>query len=117
MIKKRPCRICGKWFQPHSRAGNRQKVCSDPRCQRERHRRSCARWHSRNPDYDREQRLRDLVTITPAKEPGRKKLFAPMDEIRWDAVRDAVGLETAVIIEETGKVLHRWARDAVFAEP
>jgi hypothetical protein len=34
----------------------------------------------------------------------------------WDAARDAVGLEVAVIVEETGKVLVGWARDAVHAK-
>jgi hypothetical protein len=34
----------------------------------------------------------------------------------WDAARDAVGVEVAVIVEETGKVLAGWARDAVHAK-
>jgi hypothetical protein len=40
----------------------------------------------------------------------------PLAEVLWDAARDAVGVETAVIVEETGKVLVGWARDAVHAK-
>jgi hypothetical protein len=40
----------------------------------------------------------------------------PMAELVWDAARDAVGMEVAVIVEETGKVLVDWARDAVHAQ-
>ena len=57
MARKRPCRICRCWFLPHPRAGPRQQVCSRPECQRERHRRACADWRRRNPDYDAEDRV------------------------------------------------------------
>lgn len=40
----------------------------------------------------------------------------PLLEVDWNRARDAVGLETAVLIEETGKVLRDWARDAVNAQ-
>jgi hypothetical protein len=36
-----------------------------------------------------------------------------MAGLRLDTVRDAVGPELAVIIEETGEVLGDWVRDAV----
>ena len=58
MARKRPCRVCRRWFWPHPRAGDRQHTCSRPDCQRERHRRACAAWRLRHPDYDREDRLR-----------------------------------------------------------
>ena len=35
MLRKRPCRICRRWFQPHARAGERQRVCSEAACQRD----------------------------------------------------------------------------------
>ena len=113
MGRKRPCRICRKWFAPHPRAGDRQHVCGDPRCQQERHRLACRGWRCRHPDYDREDRLRRrLVRATEQKEsPGLEA--DPMRRIDWQAARDAVGLQVAVAIEETGKVLHAWTRDAV----
>ena len=36
--RKRPCRICKRWFMPHPRVKDRQKTCGNPPCQREWHR-------------------------------------------------------------------------------
>ena len=113
MGRKRPCRICRKWFAPHPRVGDRQHVCGEPRCQQERHRRACRGWRRRHPDYDREDRLRRRL-VREVESKGPPGLAAdPLHRIDWQAARDAVGLQVAVAIEETGKVLHVWARDAV----
>jgi hypothetical protein len=111
MARTRPCRVCGKWFEPHRRAGKRQRACGREECRREGHRRACARWHAQHPDYDRERRLRDRVRVEVAA--GEALSRDPMAEIVWETARDAVGLKTAVMVEETGKVLALWARDAV----
>jgi hypothetical protein len=114
MRRKRPCRVCRKWFLPHPRAGSRQKVCGSAECQRERHRRACDAWRDRNPDYDRERRLRDRVRVEA--EPSERPALDPLTEIAWTEVRDAVGLEASVIVEETAKVVTAWTRDAVGLE-
>ena len=108
MYRKRPCRICREWFWPDRRVGDRQKTCSRSGCKRERHRRACADWHRRNPDYDREGRLRQRVVPEEAPRPR-----GPLYGLAWQAVRDAVGLQVAVIIDESGRLLERWTRDAV----
>ena len=41
---------------------------------------------------------------------------APLAGLRLDAVQDAVGTEVLVIIEEIGKVIGAWVRDAVGAQ-
>ena len=113
MAKKRPCRICRKWFEPHARAGERQRVCSAEVCQRERHRQACATWHESNPDYDRAERLRrKVVPEVPLPSP----LADPLPRVDWDAARDAVGFEVAVFVEESQRVVVDWARDAVLAQ-
>ena len=114
MSRKRPCRECGKWFQPNARAGKRQRSCDREECQRERHRRTCADWRGRHPDYDLERRLRERVRRDGVV--GEPLQRDPLAEVVWDAARDAVGVEVAVIVEETGKVLASWARDAVHAQ-
>lgn len=114
MARKRPCRVCGKWFEPHPRAGKRQRVCDREDCGRERHRRACAGWRAQHPDYDRERRLRERVRNEVVV--GEPLSRDPLTEIAWDAARDAAGLEASVIVEETGKVLAQWARDAVRAQ-
>ena len=115
MSRKRPCRICGRWFQPHPRAGPRQRVCSQPSCQRERHRRACGAWHGCNPDYDREARLVRRLYQGGGQQPEITLRF-PERQLDWDVARDAVGLQVAVVLEEGTKVLSRWARDAVLAQ-
>lgn len=40
----------------------------------------------------------------------------PLAGVDWEAARDVVGLEAAVLIEESGKVLVNWARDAVVGQ-
>jgi hypothetical protein len=114
MGRKRPCRECGKWFEPSKRAGKRQRSCGREECQQARHRRACSQWHERHPGYDRERRLRERVRREAVV--GAPLERDPLAEVVWDAARDAVGLEVAVIVEETGKVLAAWTRDAVHAQ-
>ena len=90
-------------------------MCSKPECQRERHRRSCADWHTRHPGYDRDERLRKKVR-PPREGPPSGAEADPLAEIDWGAARDVVGAESAVFVEETQKVLVAWARDVVRAE-
>lgn len=112
MTRKRPCRICRKWFLPHPQAGDREHVCSAASCQTERHRRACASWRRRHPEYDREDRLRRRL-LRAAESPPVPLAGDPLRGLDWQAARDAVGLQVAVTIEETAKVLHLWTRDAV----
>ena len=107
MGRKRPCRICRHWFRPHPRAGDRQHVCSRGDCQRERHRRACQRWRQREAPAEREHRLRQRLRVEAEGGP------AVGARLSWDAVRDAVGLEIAVIIEEITRLLEDLVRDAV----
>lgn len=114
MRQKRPCGICRRWFLPNARSGKRQKVCSEAACQRERHRRACRDWHARNPSYDREERLRSRLR----KAETTPMVVADPLPLRIDAkvARDAVGMEVHVVVEEIGKVLVEWMRDAVLAQ-
>jgi hypothetical protein len=57
---------------------------------------------------DKEDRLRRRL-----REPAPTGPRAVMAGLRLEVVRDAVGPEIAVIIEETGGVLGDWVRDAV----
>ena len=109
MVRKRPCRICRRWFRPHPRAGDRQHTCGAPSCQAERRRRAVAAWRARHPDFDREDRLRRRLQKEVASAAG----VDPMASIDWGAARNAVGLEVAVVIEESSRLLTTWARNAV----
>lgn len=108
MLRKRPCRICRRWFQPHSRVKARQRVCGSHECQRERHRRACEQWRRRNPDYDRDRRLRERLA-----QPEAVPETDPVGKLDWEVARDAVGLQVAVVVEESARLIVDWARDAV----
>jgi hypothetical protein len=109
MVRKRPCRICRRWFRPDPRAGERQRTCGTTSCQAERRRRAVAAWRARHPDYDREDRLRRRLQSDAEQARG----VDPMSGVDWGAARNAVGLEVAVVIEETSRVLATWTRNAV----
>ncbi len=110
MARTRPCRICHVWFPPAARAGDRQHICGKPECQQEWHRRNCARWHGKHPGYDQETRLRKRL----AKDTSAKECRAdPLRAIDWDKAKAVVGLEAAVLVEETAKVVVQGARDPV----
>lgn len=49
--KKKPCCICRRWFLPDSKVKDRQVTCGDPKCQKEHHRKQCAKWNRKNSDY------------------------------------------------------------------
>ena len=113
MIRKRPCRICKKWFRPAPRAGDRQHVCSRDVCQQKRHRRNCKTWRENNHEAERihivRQRFLTVLpenTVPPTRQP-------PADRLCWPQVRRVVGLEVAVLAEEITKVLRLDTRDSV----
>jgi hypothetical protein len=111
MRRKRPCRICGRWFQAHPRAGERQRVCSAAPCQRERHRRACRDWRRREAPAERRHRVRQRILNDADGRTGHGAGLA--GRLVFDAVRDAVGLEVAVIIEEVLRLLEDAVRDGV----
>jgi hypothetical protein len=55
--RKRPCRVCKRWFISHPRLKDRQKTCGDQQCQREWHRRKCEQWNHNNVDYFKDNYL------------------------------------------------------------
>ena len=63
-----------------------------------------------NPDYDAEDRFkRKIVQIDEVV--GMD--VDPMRGIDWSIARDAIGLKPSVIVEETGRLLCSWTRDAI----
>ena len=124
VVRKRPCGICRRWFQPDPRAGDRQHVCDMATCQAERHRRACAAYNERERvplACERlAARLQVPVPVPPAdpaktQSPGKylettkrtpKHARPPHGwpaTISWPVAQDAVGLQVAVVIAEYSK--------------
>ena len=99
--KKRPCRICGRWFTPNPRLKDRQKTCADPHCKREWHRKKCAQWNKSNPDYFKSNYLQKKLEGTP----GCKSRFKSGLPLVF--VQEVIGIQHLVIIEYFGQLLKR----------
>ena len=99
--KKRPCRICGRWFAPHPRLKNRQKTCGDAHCKREWHRKKCTQWNKNNPDYFKSNYLQKKLDETlPYKSRFRSGLPLPY-------VQEVIGIQPLIIIEYLAQHLMR----------
>ena len=109
MPKKRPCRMCGKWFEPHPRAGDRQRTCSEPECQRERNRKACRRWRAKHDTPS--HRLRRNIRAVKADSP--EDCVSPVTPDQWRAMRHAVQPEVLVVLQELVRLLDIWMRHAV----
>ena len=108
--KKRPCRICRRWFMPNPRLKDRQKTCGDPDCQREWHRKKCAEWNKKNTDYFKSNYLQQKLTDASPSE-GSSKIL-PV-ETRFKSglphvfVQEVIGIQHLIIIEYLGQLLLR----------
>ena len=70
--RKRPCRICRKWYTANPRLGDRQQTCGHPGCQRQWHARKCREWNLRNREYFQAitlSRRLEVCTGTKAEKP------------------------------------------------
>ena len=107
MARSRPCRVCRRWFRPDPRVGKRQKTCGRFECQKERKRQKDAQWRKNNPNYWREDRFRKRIIKPEAEAPTPSP---PTSKIAWSVAQAEIGLEPAVIMEESGRLLVEWAQ-------
>ncbi len=99
--RKRPCRVCKRWFIPHPRLKDRQKTCGDQQCQRQWHRRKCAEWNRNNVDYFKDNYLDKKLEISGAPR-SRLKTGLPLCY-----VQQRIGTPQLVIIEYLSQLLMR----------
>src|SRR5450756_1125407 len=107
--RKRPCRICRRWFRPDSRVGVRQRACHAPECQTARRQKTQASWRSRNPGYTIAWRIDRRATQVP-QPPEPLRLPAPLDQLPWEFAKDQFGVQRADFIGVMGaltRISHR----------
>jgi hypothetical protein len=112
MLKKRPCRICRRWFYPDRRVGTRQRACSERLCQVARRARTQASWRRRNPDYFTARRLQ--LRRVSAKEGSilePLQIPPPLLHLPWDIAQDEFGPVGSDFIAHMGRVLLRCGQD------
>jgi hypothetical protein len=123
IVKKRPCKVCRRWFRPNPRVGDDQMTCGDPQCKKEWHRRKCAEWNRKNREHFKGNYLRNKIlaagegnqkgTPEEAKIPRtRFRLGLP-----WEEIQEAMGLKQLVIIEYIIQVLMKRFQEVIKAQP
>jgi hypothetical protein len=108
-VRKKPCTICRRWFQPDPRVGDRQRACGKPECQTARRQKTQARWRKRNPDYAIAWRLDQRTTQTPPPEPLR--LPAPLEHLPWNVAKDQFRPQGADFLGVMSALIRRAAKD------
>ena len=114
ICKKRPCRICRRWFMPNPKLKDRQKTCGDNQCKREWHRRKCKEWNKKNSDYFRADYLQkklEAASVKPSKSlqlRSRLKSGLPMGY-----VQEVIGIQHLIIIEYLAQLLVRRFQEAL----
>ena len=123
--KKRPCRICRKWFPPNPRLGYRQRTCGAKECQRKWHAKKCAEWNRKNRDYFKDfylrGRLESFGNDPPAQSPSLCSSYRINDpprrlsplELPQAAVQDVIGVKQAIIIEYIVRLLMRGVQEVI----
>jgi hypothetical protein len=129
MAKKRPCRICRRWFRPDPRVGDRQRACSRPECQQERRSKTQAVWRSRNPEYYHHRRLtarsaaakaagKAAAAVAAERVPkhggGRPAVLtmpASLARVPWDLMQDEIGVRVTDAIAVTTREILRAVKD------
>ena len=97
-MRRRPCRICRRWFSPHPRLGDRQMTCGDSRCKREWHRKRCAQWNRENVDYFKTNYLQKKLEALPGSK-TRGVLTRFHSGLLREKVQEVIGIEHLVIME------------------
>lgn len=112
MLRKRPCRICRRWFYPDPRVRLRQRACSERSCQEARRARTQASWRRRNPDYFTARRLQERRASAAeglALEP--LQLPPPLSHLPWDIAQDEFGPVGSDFLGHLGRILLRSGQD------
>jgi hypothetical protein len=122
--KKRPCRVCGKWYPPNPRLGDRQQTCGALECQRKWHARKCAEWNRKNRAYFKEiylrGRLESFGSDPPAESPSCSscrindppRRSSPL-ELPQEVVQEVIEVKQLIIIEYIVRLLTRSVQEVI----
>jgi hypothetical protein len=118
--RKRPCRICGRWFMPNPKVKDRQKPCGDAECQRRWHKKKCKEWNRSNPDYFKANYLQKkiIAATEPPHQPASLKLnIRSKSKLPLSYVQEVISIQHLIIIEYFGQLLFRRFQEVLRAEP
>ena len=108
--KRRPCRICRRWFTPNPRLKDRQKTCGDATCKRQWHRKKCAEWNKKNTDYFRTNYLQKKLDAASPSETSSKILPVKSrftSGLPLPFVQEVIDIQPLIIIEYLAQLLFK----------
>lgn len=127
--KKRPCRICRKWFMPNPRLGSRQKTCGATECMRQWHTKKCAEWNKKNRsnyfqtnylsaklaplgvDAKKDTKRPEASTVPPLHLPVARTGKFP--QLPRSLIQEVIGGQHLVIIEYVTRLLFRSVQEVI----
>lgn len=124
LTRKRPCRICRRWFMPNPRLKDRQKTCGRPQCQREWHRKMCEKWNRENADYFRSNYLQKKLEAATGEDqystiPQPERRVSELPKSRFKSglpqryVQEVMGIQHLVIIEYFSQLLYQRFQEVI----
>ena len=109
--RKRPCKICRRWFYPDPRVGSRQRACDKPECQTACRLKTQASWRDRYPDYAADYRIQQRAA--QKQPPEALRLPPPLTKLPWDLAKDEFGAKGADFIGVMGALIVRTTKDQI----
>ncbi len=113
-IRKRPCRVCRRWFYPDVRLKERQKTCGKVECKREWHKKKCAEWNRKNADYFKANYLQkkiDAATQCGDNPEAALPINLPPSRMNTgmprEYVKEIIGARLVIIQEYLAQLLDR----------
>ncbi len=106
--KRRPCRICRRWFTPNPRLKGRQKTCGAAECKREWHKKKCAEWNKKNSDYFKTNYLQKKLDVAATSEtssqilPVKSRFKSGLPLL---LVQEVIDIQHLIIIEYLAQLL------------
>lgn len=103
-LKKRPCRVCKRWFRPDARLKGRQMTCGSPECQREWHRRRCAQWNRKNSEYFKASYLQRKLSAVEQGQVPEEASSGSLPGMRagrlpGEFLQEVIGIQVVVIVD------------------
>lgn len=121
-LRKRPCRICKRWFAPNLRLKDRQKTCGAPACRREWHRRKCRQWNRDNSEYFKanslHRKLEESKRHVKGEASGNNRQPQPNPSVSrsglpLEVIQEVMGTQVCVIIEYLAQQLLRRFQEVI----
>ena len=118
-IKKRPCRICKKWFAPNPRVGNRQKTCGSKECRDKWHAKKCSQWNRQNRAYFQGINLNKKLQAVKNQEtaigkpPPQLPKSGIYPKLPQEVIQEVIGAQQLVIVEYLSRVLLKSIQEVI----